>query len=331
MNILVTGATGFLGSRITEHLASKSWVESVVATGRKISFHKKINKPKIKYVLGDLVDPLFVESLLDNKIDVVINCASFSSPWGTFKLFHESNVITQRNLIHSSQKSNIQRFIYISTPSIYFNFKNRLNITEVSPLPTKQVNNYSTTKLEAERLLKKSSLDHIILRPRALIGKGDTVIMPRLIRSYKEGKLKIMGTGDNIVDLTSVSNMVDAIVLSLSTKNVNESYNISNGEPVNLWNSINSVLTKIGEDSITKKIPYHLLYSIANFLELKSKLTKSTKEPIITKYSVGVLAKSFSFNINKAKTMLGYEPKQNTNDAIQEFAIWYNKMNYDKN
>ena len=328
MNVLITGATGFLGSRIVEHLIDENKINHIIATGRKLSEINKVTSPNVEYILGDLQDWNFTKKLFGKGIDIVINCASLSSPWGSYKSFFDSNITTQKNLIQESINNSVKRFIYISSPSIFFNFKNSLNTQENTPLPKRMVNNYAKTKWMAERMLNESNLPYVILRPRALIGRGDTVIMPRLIRSCLEGKLKIMGSGNNEVDLTSVSNMVEAVRLSIFTPNYNEAYNISNGEPVNLWKSINSILKGIELPAIKKKIPYPVLYMVAVIMEYKSRLLNG-KEPILTRYSVGVLAKSFTFDIQKAKEKLNYHPKQTTAQAIDEFVKWYKENNND--
>lgn len=152
--------------------------------------------------------------------------------------------------------------------------------------------------------------------------------MPRLIRSCKEKKLKILGDGKNTVDLTSVSNMVEAVRLSIFTSNYNESYNISNGDPVNLWDSINRILTDIGIPKVTSKMPYGIIYFIAHIMEIKARFSGG-KEPVLTRYSVGVLAKSFTFDIKKAKEKLNYQPKQTTSEAIEEFVKWFKERNND--
>lgn len=327
MNLLITGATGFLGSRLIEYFADVKDITNIVGTGRKFSFNNKSEAPNVTYKLGDLADPGFVQSLFDFKPEIVVNCASRSSPWGKFEDFYRSNCLTQQNLIQQSQKTGVQRFIYISTPSIYFNFKDRMGIKELAPLPKIPCNHYAKTKLEAENMLATSELCYITLRPRALVGRGDTVIMPRLIRSHKAGRLKIFGNGKNVVDLTPVSNMVDAVHLAIlaDDKYCGEDYNISNGAPVLLWDEINSVLKKIGLSPITQKVNSSLLTWMAKFMESKSRIFHPEKEPILTAYSVGVLSKSFIFDITKAKNDLKYIPKQSTSEAIDEFVDWYLK------
>ena len=188
----------------------------------------------------------------------------------------------------------------------------------------KFINAYAETKRLAEIELEKSTIPYIIFRPRALTGRGDTVIMPRLIRAFDEGKLKIIGTGKNIVDLTSVANVVDAIILGLNATSeaTNEIYNISNDEPVYLWEKIDLVLKLLNKNLSPKKVPYQVVNTLAHFLEWKSILT-NRKEPALTIYSAGTLAKSFTMDISKAKTLLGFKPKINTDEAIYEFINWY--------
>ena len=323
MKILLTGATGFLGFRTLEKLVELEEVTSIIATGRTMKETHQVLHPKVTYVLGDLSDKAFVESITSD-VDYVIHAAALSSPWGKYSEFEDANLRSQINLIHSVQRSKLIKYIYISTPSMYFDSNNRTNIRENEALPRKFVNAYAHTKRMAELELVQSGLPYVILRPRALTGRGDTVIMPRIITSFKEGKLKIIGAGKNIVDLTSVANAVDAILLSLKAEGpaLNQIYNITNGEPVNLWEKIGFVLQLMDKQLPPKKIPYFIVLTLAQLLEWKSKLT-NWKEPVLTKYGVGVLAKTMTMDISKAKTLLGYHPSVSTDEAIKEFVQWY--------
>lgn len=322
MKILVTGATGFLGSRIIEKFAAFPEVKNIVAAGRTIKSVHEFQHEKVNYVLGDLTDKNYVKSIVQG-VDKVVNCASLSSPFGAYEDFRKANVDTQKILIKTCEDFNIQRFVYISTPGLYNDYCDRFDIKESDPLPSKLINNYAVTKLEAEKLLEKSSLSHVIIRPRALIGRGDTVIMPRLIRAFEEGRLRVIGDGKNRMDLTAVSNVADAVWLSLNTDEVNcgEVYNITNGEPVYLWNQIRYVLKGLGLELSDKKLSYKAAMRIGGIMEFFAKFTK--KEPTLMRYSVCTLANSLTLDISKAKTKLGYEPKLTTKQAIDEFLEWY--------
>jgi 2-alkyl-3-oxoalkanoate reductase len=323
VKILLTGATGFLGFRTLERLSANPSVEKLVATGRTIKPTHFIEHGKIDYQLGDLTDLDFVRQLV-SQADCIIHAAALSSPWGRYNDFELANVQTQKNLITAAREFAVNRFVYISSPSIYFDASDRLNIKETDPLPEKFINAYAETKWLAEKELMQSDLPYIILRPRALIGRGDTVIMPRLIHAFREGKLKIIGDGNNLVDLTSVANMAQAIEKSLVADNtgLNQSYNITNGEPVRLWDSIEEVLSLLGYRFTPKKVPYTVVNLVARWMEWKSKMT-NFKEPVLTMYGVGTLARSFTMDITKARTLLHYKPEVTTQEAMKEFAEWY--------
>lgn len=327
MKILLTGATGGLGFRTLERLVGNPKIEKIIATGRVIKPTHFVENNKVNYILGDLEDANFVSNLVE-QVDCIIHAAALSSPWGKYDEFEKANVFTMKNLINAAKMHKIKRFVYVSTPSLYFDGQDRFDVKESDPLPKKFVNAYSKTKYEAELALEKSKIPYIILRPRALIGRGDTIIMPRLIRAFQEGKLKIIGDGKNIVDLTSLANVADSIELALfvGCKGINQIYNITNGEPVKLWETIEKVLSLLGYEMNQKKVPYSIVKFISQIMELKAKLT-NYKEPALTTYGVGILAKSFTMDISKAKSLLEYSPKVSTDEAIDEFVSWYREIN----
>jgi len=327
MKILLTGATGGLGFRTLEKLIENPKIEKIIATGRVIRPTHFVEHSKVNYILGDLENADFVSELV-KKADYIIHAAALSSPWGKYSEFEKVKVFTMNNLINAAKIHNIKRFVYISTPSLYFNGQDRFDVKESEQLPTTFVNAYSKTKYEAELALEKSGIPYVTLRPRALIGRGDTIIMPRLIRAFEEGKLKIIGDGKNIVDLTSLANVAESIELALFVNDagLNQIYNITNGEPVQLWETIEKVLTLLGHEMNKKKVPYSVVKFASQIMELKAKLT-NYKEPALTTYGVGILAKSFTMEISKAKSLLGYSPKISTDEAIDEFVSWYRKVN----
>jgi nucleoside-diphosphate-sugar epimerase len=323
MKILLTGATGFLGYRTLEKLINEPEIQTIVATGRNLLDYRKIAHEKVQYQMGELEDIHFAKQITEG-VNMIVNTASLSAPWGNRTAFIQANLNTQYNLLHAAKERGIERFIYISSPSIYYNGKSRLDVKESEPLPKKFVNEYARTKHEAEQLLIKHFSPFIILRPRALIGRGDSIIMPRLIKAVSEKRLKVIGKGNNIVDLTSVSNVADAIILALKAPKeaLNQAYNITNGEPVKLWDQIALVLKQLNLELSANRIPFTIVDNIARLLEIKSRLTNN-QEPTLTRYGVGTLAKSFTLDISKARELLGYKPAMKTESAINEFVNWY--------
>ena len=324
--VLITGGTGFLGGRLAEELMDKDFVNTLVLGGRRIKDENRINHPKIRYELGDLKDEEYLDRLFEEyNFDFVVNCVSKTAIWGPYSSFFEENVKTQRLLLEKSSAGGVKRFIYISSPAVYFNFKNQLGITEGSPLPRQFANNYALTKYESEQLLKDYDVPYIIIRPRAYTGRGDTVMMPKVIEAARNNKLKIIGDGKNVVDICPVANIVDSIVLSMLApeKSCNQAYNIGYGRPIEIWPVISNILHKLGYPVPTKKIPLWLVYPLVTFIEWVYSTLKLKGEPRFTRYSIASLAGSVTFDISLARKNLGFVPRMTIEEATDEFVAWH--------
>ncbi|MEO0469584.1 MAG: NAD-dependent epimerase/dehydratase family protein, partial [Bacteroidota bacterium] len=302
MKVLVTGASGFLGGRLTKALHQHPDYE-VLAVSRNLRRHQEFTELGIDFRPGDLMDDDFAKEVLLS-VDHVVHCAALSSPWGTYAAFFDANVRLTSQLMHLGAESGILRFVYISTPSLYFDYTDRLNIRESDPLPRRFVNAYAETKFKAERfVLSRNGLsgETISLRPRAIIGAEDGVLFPRLMRAYETGRLRIIGDGTNQADFTCVRNLIDAIICALKAdvSACGQAYNISNGQPVNLWDEVNYLFEAMGLAPVQKKVPYAIARNLARVLEAKSRWLGGG-EPKLTQYGVGVMAKSFSLNIERA-------------------------------
>ena len=320
--ILITGATGFLGSRLVEIMSTIKGLE-ILATGRTLKTQNISKKSNLKYILGNLEDTKFVDSLVKG-VDTIIHTAALSSQMGNPKDFQRANVEATKHLLKAAKANKIKKFIFISSPSVYFRFKHQLELKESDTLP-KPVNSYAYSKREAEKLVQSSKIPYIILRPRALIGRGDKVIMPRILRAHREGRLMRMGDETNRVDITPVSNVVDAIILALDAdkKAVNQIYNISNGKPELLWPILDKLLSQLQLPRPTKQISLKLVLVVAKLMELHAKWINGYREPALTVYGVGTLTMSFGMDISKAKKLLGYQPNQSVQEALNEFVEWY--------
>lgn len=320
--ILVTGATGFLGGRIVEGLQSSG--AEVIATGRNTSRQAELEALGATFIAADLTDMQAV-STLARGCDLIIHCAALSSPWGKYHEFYTANVTATDNLLAAAKENKAKRFIFISTPSIYFDFRHRLDIRESDPLPNPMVNHYATTKYIAEQKVFASGLPAIALRPRAIIGRGDTVIMPRVLHAYHQNRLRCVGSGQNVVSVTPVANVVHAVQLGMyaGDQALGRAYNIS-GDDVKLWDLLRDMLIKLDLKSEFRRMPYPVAMTAAWLMEQYARLV-SGKEPVLTQYSVGILAKDMTLNTDLARQYLGYQPIQNAQQAMIEFAEWWKR------
>lgn len=321
--IAITGATGFLGQHLVANLKNNSNYE-VLAIGRNKTIGQQLD---VEFTELDIRDKAQILQSVKG-VDIIIHCAALSAPWGKKKDFYTINVEGTNNIISAAQRNGVEKLIHISSPSIYFDFTDRVNLTEESYIPKQQVNHYAASKLLAENIVNKSSqegLNTIILRPRGIYGEGDTAILPRLIKAVQKKRLFVIGNGENIVDLTYVENVVQAIICSLkASKQANrKTFNITNDEPIQLWPLLKTLFEKLEYSfDINKKISWPYAYTYAYLSELMT-LICNKEEPLLTRYSAGILAKSQTFDISAAKTILGYKPTINVITGIERVVQWW--------
>ena len=315
--VLVTGATGFLGGAVCRSLARQGW--RVTATGRNETAGRALILDGIPFRRVSLEHAAEAAGLCDGQ-DAIVHCAALSSPWGNRRDFQAANVRATENILRQAHAAHVERFVHISTSSIYFDFRHQYNLTEDSALPVRQVNAYADTKLAAERLVLAAGdagLPVVVLRPRAIFGPGDTTIFPRLLRAAKRGWLPIIDDGSNVADLTYIDNVAAAVACALDAPAhcLGQTFNITDGQPVVLWEFIAVLLASLGLPAPPRRLPVRAALGLAALSEGIGRLRH--REPALTRYGVGVLAFSQTFDISKARTLLGYHPQISTDEGAR--------------
>jgi nucleoside-diphosphate-sugar epimerase len=219
--------------------------------------------------------------------------------------------------------------VHISTPSIYFDGTHRLGVKEDAVLPAVKVNCYAESKWQAERLVAHAAmqgLETLTLRPRALFGPGDTVLLPRLIQANARFGIPIMHSAAVLTDLSYVGNVADAVALALrAPKNcLGRVYNISNGEPVDLDAVLLQLFDALEIPLRRRRLPYALAHGLGCMSEGLASLTG--REPTLSRYGVGVLSRSMTLDISRAQAYLDYTPQVSVQEGIARFASWWQEQ-----
>ncbi|MHC5308430.1 NAD-dependent epimerase/dehydratase family protein [Bartonella sp. LJL80] len=310
MRILVTGATGFLGQSLVKQLVAEKY--EITAIGRNRQKGQELEKLGANFVSVDLQYVEAYNRLADlGPHDALIHAAGLSSPWGEYSAFYRANVVATQTMISTARRLGCRRMIFISSPSVYFDFKDQIDIEETFPLP-KPVNAYAATKRLAELdILQAKDLSPIILRPRAIYGRGDTVLLPRLVRAMKKGAIPLLRDGKAMTNLTYIDDCVEAVrlVLLASDSSAGRIFNIAGNEQLTIREIVEAVADKTGFKLHWKTLPLPLARIAVKLIELKAKLTFGQPEPTITTYGLGIFAYSQTLNCSHAKKYLGFEPK----------------------
>lgn len=318
--IVISGITSAIGISLAKFIAEKGM--RVVGFSRHVDKVKHVlSHPLIELKSADLNDQILMHSICKDA-EIVVHLAALSAPWGTYEDFYKVNVKGTEALIQAASHSRLKRFIHISTPSIYFDFKDRLDISEKAHLPPRSVNAYSETKKIAEKIVDSANIPTITLRPRAIFGPHDQTLFPRVLKACQNRGIPCFRKNSPMIDITYVDNLTYAIWLAIEAPDscLGQKYNITNGEPRALVDILEPLLNKLSIKASKKYIPYPLAYAIASFSELKSKITQ--KEPVFTRYGLGVLTFSQTLSIEKAKQELNYHPIISLDEGIDKYVKW---------
>ncbi|MCB1072278.1 MAG: NAD-dependent epimerase/dehydratase family protein [Chlamydiales bacterium] len=317
MKVVITGIRSSLARRVAVLLRDKGY--KVMGFARK----KGESIEGVEILQGDIRCRESVFDLL-NGADGVIHCAALSSPWGKYDAFYETNARGTGHLLDAALYYGMRKFIHVSTPSLYYNFQDRWNLTEESRFAKRFANHYVQTKFLSEKFVDdygKSGLHCVTIRPRGIFGPGDQVLLPRLIKALKKGGIPRFKKEGIWVDITYVDNAAESLVLALEKGKKGAKYNITNGEPWELYTLFSTLAKFAGLEMKIKEVPYGLSMTLARGAEWFSKITK--KEPIFTPYTIGVLAHSQTYNINKAMNELGYLPKISIEEGLKRYGNWW--------
>jgi 2-alkyl-3-oxoalkanoate reductase len=325
--VLVTGGTGFLGRRIVDRL---------LAAGRQVTVLGRTPAPDleargVRFVPAAIEDAGAVRAACAG-VGTVFHVAAKVGVWGRYEDFFRTNVLGTRAVLDGCRAHGVRHLVYTSTPSVVYNGRDLSGADESLPLTTDCPSPYPLTKAMAEReVLAASGADFrvIALRPHLIWGIGDPHLVPRVLQRARSGRLRIVGSGTNRVDMVHVENAVDAHLLAEAAlhgagcaKAAGRAYFITNDEPVVLWDWINDLLRALGRPPVTKRIPLGFAAVVGAACELAWKLLPLRAEPPMTRFIAAELAKDHWFDITAARRDLGYVPRVSMAEGTAELLRW---------
>jgi len=316
MKIIVTGATGYLGSRLCHRLSCLG--HRVIASGRSIE-----RKPECdSFVVSDL-ESLNQQCSKIKHVDALIHCAALSASWGKKSDFFYHNVSGTKSMLELCRNLEIPRMIHISSPSLLARLSDQENLKESDLPPEIFLNDYAESKWAAEQRVKEATgFERVILRPQAIIGAGDTTLLPRLIETNLNSGIPIFPHRNPVIDVTHVENVIGSIVASLdvkATRSEVEVYHITNGEPRALLDLLGDFFRRIDMELRTKKISYPLAKIVATWSKHVARVL-GVNEPRLTPYTLSILAHTRTLDITKAREKLGYQPEISLDQALDDCA-----------
>ena len=233
--ILITGAGGFVGSRLCEVLTLGYPDVQICAVVRNMGRASRIGRLRIDIVKGDITDKAFVNSFVP-EFDVIIHLAT----GGYGGIVHGT-----KYLLAAAFRSGVTRFVHMSSAAVYGLKPDLSCVDELAPLH-RTGNPYSDAKIKAERTVQtyiKRGLPAVILRPRIVFGPYSPWVT-RVIEEARRGKLILVDDGDGACNTVYIDNLVHAILLAVTTDDApGHTFFITDGEQVT-WREFKLALSE---------------------------------------------------------------------------------------
>jgi nucleoside-diphosphate-sugar epimerase len=321
MHALVTGGGGFLGLYVVEQLMARGDRVRVLCRGT----YPRLNELGVECVIGDVCDADAVARACAG-IQTVFHVAAVAGVWGPWEHYHAINTIGTENVIAACRKQNVARLVYTSSPSVIYDGGDHVNANESLPYPSRYLCHYPHTKALAERAVLAANgtggLVTVALRPHLIWGPRDNHLIPRLIARAKSGRLRRVGTGQNLVSMSYVENAAHAHLLAadrLAARSppAGQAYFINEPEPVNLWTWIDKLLGLAGLPPVPKTISTRAAFAIGGLLETVYSAARLSGEPPMTRFVAQQLGGTHYYDTSNATREIGYAPLVTVEEGLR--------------
>jgi nucleoside-diphosphate-sugar epimerase len=316
MKILITGGLGLIGHNVISRLQSLKHITSIIDNKTTYGI---IPQGELDYLMEErikkIANPAFYNASIEvadtvdyiiqvQQPEVVVHMASFPrQKVVNANPAHGSRVMMEGliNLLESAKRHGVRRFVYISSSMVYGDFTDQVTEDAVCT-PQGQ---YGIMKLAGEWLVKdyarRTGMEYVIIRPSAVYGPldvEDRVVAKFMLTAMRGGTLKVNGAGETL-DFTYVDDAADGIVAAATLDHAGDNtYNITKSHSVSLLEAAEMIVKIVGQGTIECR-------------------DKDADFP-----SRGAL------NIDRARTILGYDPKVDVEEGFQNYFNWLSDSSY---
>jgi nucleoside-diphosphate-sugar epimerase len=326
--VLLTGATGFVGSHVAELLTRRGdTVRTLARAGSDTAFVESLG---VQVIRGDLTDADSLRRAAEG-CDVVIHCAAKVGDWGHVDDYRKVNVEGLRHLLDAVLGKPLKRFVLVSTLGVYA-ARHHYATDETEPLPNDHIDGYTQSKVEAERLAleyhRKQQVPVTILRPGFVYGPRDRTVLPRIAERLRERSVIYIARGRYALNTTYVGNIANAILLAMDAPAeacVGEVFNITDGEFVSKRTFFETIADGLGlkRPPGFASVPVWLARFVANWRESVFRRKNKPHPPRATQAQLKFAGLNLDFSIAKARTKLGYEPRVHFDEGMWQALEWY--------
>jgi 2-alkyl-3-oxoalkanoate reductase len=324
---LVTGATGLLGSHIVEQLRKRNLpVRVLVRRGSDCAWLKTQN---VEFAEGDITEPASLKAACAG-VDAVYHSAAKVGDWGPWEDFQRITIDGTRNILEAAIAAKVRRFVHISSISAYGYHTRDCTVDETFDLGYKLYRwaYYSRSKVAAEQLVweahRAKRIEVTVIRPAWIYGERDRTTIARLYNMIKNGQAKILGPGDNRLNVVYAGNIAEAAIAAASRPDCNgEAFNCSNDGEITQQQYFDLLARTIGAPPVKRHAPYRAAYFVGFLLECLGHALQRKKPPFVTRYAVWLMGRRSYFSADKARRVLGWKPTVTYDVGVPMTVQWF--------
>jgi len=324
LRIALTGATGYTGGRLLQTLISRGDEVSILV--RKTA-RASLPARRVRIVEGDLSNPGTLATLVEGASAVVHVAAVYRTAGHPDSYYREVNVGGTERLLEASARQGVGRFVHTSTVGVHGHVANP-PADETSPLAPGDV--YQQTKAEAETLAlsfgRSRGLPVAVVRPGAIYGPGETRLL-KLFRAIARGRYAVVGSGRPFYHPVYIDDLVSGFLLALDhPRAAGEAFIIAGPRYVSQSELAELIARHTGGRVLPFHVPAWPLRAAGALCE--AIFVPLGFEPPLHRRRVDFWTKSRAFSIEKARRVLGFEPRVDIDDGIARTAASYREAGW---
>jgi nucleoside-diphosphate-sugar epimerase len=318
--VALTGASGYTGGRLLAALRERG--DEVTALVRARSLADAVRSRAARVVEGDLADADAIDRLISGQDAVLHVAAVYRTAGHPDDYYREVNVRGTERLLEAAARHGVRRFVHTSTVGVHGHVE-KPPADENAPLAPGDI--YQETKAEGEKLAfdyhRRRGVPVSVVRPGAIYGPGETRLL-KLFRAIARGRYAIVGSGRTFYHPVYIDDLVAGYLLALDRDEaVGEAFLICGPSYISQQDLAALVAKHTGGRVLPFRIPARPIQWAGDLVE--AICVPLGIEPPLHRRRVDFWTKSRAFTIEKARRLLGYDPKVGLDEGVARTAAWY--------
>ncbi len=312
--ILVTGASGFIGSHLCAALSARG--DSVRALYRRkepppelLALAGAAGRGRVELFNADLSNAERAREAVRG-VDAVIHAAALASDWGSLELFVRANYDSTVTLLEASREAGAATFVYFSSATVH-GFGQHVDTTERGPYyPLKYP--YPITKLMAEEYVLAQNAGGFrttAIRPCNVYGSGDHMSTYQMFDQIMGGVFGYIGDGSALTCPIYIDDLCAGVLAALDkSESGGEAILLTDGQKVSWKDYARVMYAAVGSKKKPVSAPKPLAFAAAWLMSTAALAVRSPTRPLLTLYPIEQGSRNYHFSNAKARELLGFEP-----------------------